>query len=68
MLVTTRVLKNARETAMTRNRIPNITPCFLSQTRDLGPWAVGVSSFGVVGEDASLGLPVEVYWALIYNQ
>ncbi len=68
MLVTTRMLKNARETAMTRNRILNSTPCFLSQTRDLGPWAVGVSLSGGVGEDASVELPVAVHCALIYNQ
>ncbi len=55
---------NARPTAMTRNRMPR----FLSQNRDLGPWGVGVSLFGGVGEDTSIGVPAEVHGVLIYNQ
>ncbi len=55
---------NARPTAMTRNRMP----CFLSQTRDLGPLAVAVGLSGGAGEDASVRVPVEVHGVLIYNQ
>ncbi len=64
MLVTTRMQMNARPTVMTRNRMP----CFLSQIRDLGPWAVAVSLSGGAGEDASAGVPVEVLGVLIYSQ
>ncbi len=54
---------NARPIAMTRNRMP----CFLSQIRDLGPWAVAVSLSGGAGEVASAGVPVEAFGVLIYN-